>query len=98
TGTPVRGAGKPTPRARAERPARAGSARPVRAEPARPGTAAERGDAKGREPTPGRSLADFVVGTSNRLACGAVELVASRPGEVSPLVIHGPSGVGKTHL
>jgi len=98
TGTPVRGAGKPTARARAERPVRAGSARPVRAEPARPGTAAERGDAKGREPTPGRSLADFVVGTSNRLACGAVELVASRPGEVSPLVIHGPSGVGKTHL
>ena len=43
-------------------------------------------------------LAEFVVGTSNRMALGAVELVASRPGEMSPLVIHGPSGVGKTHL
>jgi chromosomal replication initiator protein len=46
----------------------------------------------------GRGLGEFVVGPSNRLACGAVELAASRPGDVSPLVIHGPSGVGKTHL
>ncbi|MBM4022327.1 MAG: chromosomal replication initiator DnaA [Planctomycetes bacterium] len=46
----------------------------------------------------GRSLADFVVGPSNRMAFAAVELAASRPGEMSPLVIHGPSGVGKTHL
>ncbi|MGI9178249.1 MAG: DnaA ATPase domain-containing protein, partial [Pirellulales bacterium] len=43
-------------------------------------------------------LADFVVGPSNRMACAAVEMAALRPGEVSPLVIHGPSGVGKTHL
>ena len=43
-------------------------------------------------------LADFVVGPSKRMACGAVEMAALRPGEVSPLVIHGPSGVGKTHL
>lgn len=97
-GASARGTGKRASRARAERTVRAESAQPVRAECVRPGTPGERGDAKGREPTPGRSLADFVVGTSNRLACGAVELVASRPGEVSPLVIHGPSGVGKTHL
>jgi chromosomal replication initiator protein len=44
------------------------------------------------------SLAEFVVGPSNRMAYGAVELAATRPGEMSPLVIHGPSGVGKTHL
>ncbi len=50
------------------------------------------------EPRGVRSLDDFIVGPSNRLACGAVELAATRPGEVSPLVIHGPSGVGKTHL
>jgi chromosomal replication initiator protein len=52
-------------------------------------------------PLPRRSAAgleEFVVGPSNRMALGAVELVASRPGEMSPLVIHGPSGVGKTHL
>lgn len=69
----------------------------------RGGEASSAGPADRPDPQPadmrgGRSIADFVVGTSNRLACGAVEIVASRPGEVSPLVIHGPSGVGKTHL
>jgi chromosomal replication initiator protein len=43
-------------------------------------------------------LGDFVIGPSNRMAFAAVELAAARPGEMSPLVIHGPSGVGKTHL
>jgi chromosomal replication initiator protein len=46
----------------------------------------------------GRSLADFVVGASNKMALAAVELAAARPGEMSPLVVHGPGGVGKTHL
>ncbi|MFM8704407.1 MAG: DnaA ATPase domain-containing protein [Planctomycetia bacterium] len=44
------------------------------------------------------SLDAFVVGPSNRMAFAAVELAASRPGEMSPLVLHGPSGVGKSHL
>ena len=43
-------------------------------------------------------LDDFVVGPSNRMAHAAVELASLRPGEMSPLVVHGPSGVGKTHL
>jgi chromosomal replication initiator protein len=43
-------------------------------------------------------LEGFVVGPCNRMAFGAAELVVRRPGEMSPLVIHGPSGVGKTHL
>ena len=47
---------------------------------------------------PFSDLADFVVGPSNRMAYGAVEIAAARPGEMSPLVIHGPTGVGKTHL
>lgn len=46
----------------------------------------------------GRGLSDFVAGPSNKLALAAVELAAARPGEMSPLVVHGPSGVGKTHL
>jgi chromosomal replication initiator protein len=58
------------------------------AEPATPPAA--RGPARGR--------AEFVAGPSNRMALAVVEIAAARPGELSPLVIHGPSGVGKTHL
>ncbi|MFM7242660.1 MAG: DnaA ATPase domain-containing protein [Planctomycetaceae bacterium] len=43
-------------------------------------------------------LEDFIVGPSNRMAFGAIEMAVTRPGEMSPLVVHGPSGVGKTHL
>ncbi len=32
------------------------------------------------------------------MAFAAVELAVNRPGEMSPLFLHGPSGVGKTHL
>jgi chromosomal replication initiator protein len=52
--------------------------------------------ASARRPVP--RLADFVVGPSNRMAFAAAEMAIQRPGEMSPLVIHGPSGVGKTHL
>lgn len=44
------------------------------------------------------ALDSFVVGPSNRMAFAAVELAVNRPGEMSPLFLHGPSGVGKTHL
>jgi chromosomal replication initiator protein len=43
-------------------------------------------------------LETFVVGLGNRMAHAAIELAAARPGEMSPLVLHGPSGTGKTHL
>ena len=43
-------------------------------------------------------LSSFVTGTSNRLAVVSAEMVARSPGQISPLVIHGPTGVGKTHL
>ena len=43
-------------------------------------------------------LTTFVVGLGNRMAHAAVTLAAARPGEMSPLVLHGPSGTGKTHL
>lgn len=40
----------------------------------------------------------FVMGPSNRLARAAAEMVVERPGEMSPLVVYGPTSVGKTHL
>jgi chromosomal replication initiator protein len=43
-------------------------------------------------------LEDFVVGQSNRVAHAAIELASTQPGRATPLLIHGPSGVGKTHL
>lgn len=44
------------------------------------------------------SLEEFAVGPSNRMAYAAVELAANRLGEMSPVLLHGPSGVGKSHL
>lgn len=44
-------------------------------------------------------LETFLVGESNRLACAAAtELAESAEQRVAPLFLHGPCGVGKTHL
>lgn len=43
-------------------------------------------------------LESFVVGPSNRLAFASAEMAAQRPGQLSPLLFWGPTGVGKTHL
>lgn len=69
-----------------------------------PGETAGAGHGKSRPAAGGplrRRFANFdsfVTGDSNRLARASAELAASRPGDLSPLVIHGPTGVGKTHL
>lgn len=54
-------------------------------------------------PAPGRhggkQLDDFVVGPCNRLAYDAVRRLLEMPDHpINPVFIHGPSGVGKTHL
>ena len=41
---------------------------------------------------------EFIVGSHNRFAWTACQMVLERPGQISPLLIHGPHGVGKTHL
>ena len=41
----------------------------------------------------------FIVGESNQFACAACRAVAERSTSIyNPLFIHGPSGLGKTHL
>jgi chromosomal replication initiator protein len=44
------------------------------------------------------TLAEFVVGPSNCVAHKSAEMAVVVPGNYSPLVIHGPTGTGKTHL
>ncbi|MCA9102052.1 MAG: chromosomal replication initiator protein DnaA [Planctomycetales bacterium] len=43
-------------------------------------------------------LERFVVGPSNRLAFTAAEMLVEQPLAASPLMLYGPSGVGKSHL
>ncbi len=43
-------------------------------------------------------LESFVTGACNQLAHAAAQSVVRQPGELSPLLVHGPTGVGKTHL
>jgi chromosomal replication initiator protein len=44
------------------------------------------------------SFETFVTGPSNRTARAAAEMILDQPGVFSPLLIHGPTSVGKTHL
>ncbi len=47
----------------------------------------------------GYTFETFIVGSSNRLAFSAAQLVVEKPGiAYNPLFLYGPAGVGKTHL
>ena len=49
--------------------------------------------------SPNGAIGDFVVGPENRLVKVAIGDLLRQAGSLySPLVLHGPSGVGKTHL
>lgn len=40
----------------------------------------------------------FISGASNQLAWTTANMVVSEPGRMTPVLFHGPCGVGKTHL
>ena len=45
-----------------------------------------------------QTMATFVQGACNHIASTSAQMVLQQPGDISPLVIHGSTGVGKTHL
>ena len=49
---------------------------------------------------PAYRFEDYIIGETNRFAYMAARAAAKRPGDrkFNPLYIHGPSGIGKTHL
>jgi len=57
--------------------------------------------AESAAPAPRRkfaSLESFVCGEANRLALASAQMAVRQPGQLTPLIFHGPTGVGKTHL
>jgi chromosomal replication initiator protein len=78
----------------------ASASAPTAGETVRPAATATLVAPRGQKPTRRwHRLADFVVGSCNRVAHASAVSVVEAPGQmVNPLVLHGPVGTGKSHL
>jgi len=85
-------------RSRTDREADAGHAETATHQPPRASGSTEPRAKPADTPRREATLCRFVVGPSNEYACRAAELTAHGRQQASPLLISGPTGVGKTHL
>lgn len=81
----------------------AATSRPARRQPAASCRASAAEATAVAEPRRSRNAIRFsweslAVGSANRLAVATVEAALEQPGRFSPLLVYGPSGVGKSHL
>ena len=92
---------EPTPSEKANRNLFGESLPPAKPKAKRPEPEAEALERPSSQRTGRRwkTLPEFVVGSSNRVAYASAASVVEEPAQgANPLVLHGPVGVGKTHL